>query len=396
MLIKRAILPQLIKMSKSYPVVTILGPRQSGKSTLAKQAFPKKPYVSLEDLDERAFASKDPRGFVARFASGAILDEIQRQPSLLSYIQGIVDEKDIKGMFILTGSYQLELHQAVSQSLAGRTAVLKLLPLAITELASVDVDLSLEEYLLSGMYPRIYKDKIDPKNFYRDYTLTCVERDLRQLVNIKDLKTFQNFIRLCASRIGQVFNSSSLSNELGISHNTVKHWLSMLEASFLIFRLSPYYENLGKRIMKSPKLYFSDVGLASYLLDISSLEQIVRDPLKGKLMENFVILECLKHQLNQGIEPNFYYYRDSNGNEVDLLFKRGNKFVSVEIKSSMTFNAEFLKNLNYFKGLVRERCAAQFLIYSGSQEQQIGDCLVLNYKNLSKIFPTPTVLKSIN
>ncbi len=384
-IIPRELSIELRTMAQSYPVVTILGPRQSGKTTLSKKMFPDKPYISLENIDERTFAESDPRGFLDRFPDGAILDEIQRQPQLLSYIQGIVDENEIKGMFILTGSHQLELHESISQSLAGRTAILKLLPFTIAELAQGNIELSLDEYIYNGMYPRIYKENLSPTKFYRDYVQTYIERDVRKMLNIKDLSQFQHFLKLCAGRIGQVFNSSNISNELGISHPTVKNWLSILEASFIIFRLQPYFENFGKRIVKSPKLYFTDVGLATYLLDITSKEQIVRDPLRGNLVENLVICELMKNQLNRGFEPGFYYFRDSHGNEVDLLFKVGNDLIPIEIKASKTFNSDFLKGLKSFKSLAEQRCPYGFLIYSGEQEQAIDTFQVYNYKHMTKI-----------
>lgn len=372
-------------MAQSYPVVTLIGPRQSGKTTLIKKIFPNKSYVSLENLDERSFADADPKGFLNRFPDGVILDEIQQLPHLLSYIQGIVDNTDQKGMFILTGSHQLALHESVSQSLAGRTAVLKLMPFDIEELAAANIQFSLDEYIYHGMYPRIYKDNINPTKFYRDYVQTYVERDVRRMINIKDLSLFQQFLKLCAGRVGQVFNSHSLSNELGVSYHTISNWLSILEASFLIFRLQPYFENFGKRIIKSPKLYFTDTGLASYLLDITSVAQIARDPLRGNLAENFIVAEFFKNRLNNGIEPSFYFYRDSNQNEVDLIYKIGNDLLPIEIKSSQTFNSQFIKSLTYFKQITKERCPRGVLVYAGTQEQEINDFKIFNFKHISAI-----------
>lgn len=384
-LIERELAKELLEMAASYPVVTLLGPRQSGKTTLVKKLFPHKPYVSLENLDERNFAESDARGFLERFPEGAIFDEIQRVPSLLSFIQGIVDERDLKGLFILTGSHQLELHESITQSLAGRTAILKLLPFNIAELSQSHLQLSLDEYLFWGMYPRIYKDQLNPTKFYRDYVQTYVERDVRKIINVKDLGLFQQFLKLCASRIGQIFNANNLSNELGVSHQTVKNWLSVLEASFLVYKLQPYFENFGKRVIKSPKLYFTDVGLAAYLLDINSVTQIARDPLRGNLVENFIVSECIKNRINLGFEPNFYYYRDANNNEVDLLFKTGNNLIPIEIKASQTFNSAFLKGLKYFKNLVGDRCPLGILIYSGVLEQRVESYHVFNYKNTAQI-----------
>lgn len=383
-ILKREIALEMLEMSKSYPVVTLLGPRQSGKTTLSKALFPQKPYVTLEDLDERSFAEKDPRGFLARFSEGAIFDEIQRVPALLSYIQGVVDRVDKKGFFILTGSHQLALHESVSQSLAGRTAILKLLPFDINEVASITQQFSLDEYLYHGMYPRIYKDNLQPTKFYRDYVQTYLERDVRQMINVKDLGLFQQFLKLCAGRTGQIFNSNNLSNELGVSYHTVSNWLSILEASFVIFRLQPYFENFGKRIIKSPKIYFTDVGLATYLLDITNKEQISRDPLRGSLVENLIVSEFIKNRLNKGLEPNFYFYRDSNQNEIDLIFKEGNNLTPIEIKASQTFNPQFLKGLDYFKALTKERCKRGILIYGGEQEQRLRDFFIYNFRHVGQ------------
>ncbi len=379
---------ELVEMSKAYPVVTLLGPRQSGKTTLSRTLFPDKLYVTLEDIDERHFAESDPKGFLARFSEGAIFDEIQRMPALLSYIQGIVDKTDKKGLFILTGSHQLALHESVSQSLAGRTAILKLLPFTINEVTDITQQFSLDEYIYHGMYPRIFKDNLNPTKFYRDYVQTYLERDVRQMINVKDVLLFQQFLKLCAGRTGQIFNSHHLSNELGISYHTVTHWLSILEASFVIFRLQPYFENFGKRIIKSPKIYFTDVGLAAYLLDINTVEQVSRDPLRGSLVENLVVSEFIKNRLNQGFEPSFYFYRDSNQHEIDLLFKEGNNLIPIEIKASQTFHPQFLKGLEYFKALAKDRCKQGILIYNGDKEQRINDFLIYNFKHVSRAILT--------
>ncbi len=384
-IVTRDLEQEIVAMAESYPVVTLLGPRQSGKTTVVKKVFPQKPYITLEDSDERSFADSDPRGFLERFPNGAILDEIQRLPNLLSFLQGIVDQTETKGLFILTGSHQLSLHESISQSLAGRTAVLKLLPFNIHELSKADKVLSLHDYIFHGMYPRIYKDNLNPTKFYRDYVQTYVERDVRQMVNVKDLTLFQHFLKLCAGRVGQVLNTHSLSNDLGISYHTVSNWLSILEASFLIFRLAPYFENFGKRVIKSPKLYFTDTGLVSYLLDITSTQQIARDPLLGSLVENLVISEFIKYRLNGGFQPSCYFYRDSNQHEVDLLFKTGRQLIPIEVKASQTFHQQFLKNLEYFKHLAPDRCTQGFLIYAGEQEQRIGDFHVFNFRHIAQM-----------
>src|SRR3990167_7093979 len=263
---KRELEKEIKEIVKGYPILTVIGPRQSGKTTTVKYLFPEKKYVNLEFPDVRALALNDPRAFLEQFPDGAILDEIQRVPELLSYIQPIVDEKDIKGMFILTGSHQLELQQAISQSLSGRTALLTLLPLSLKEIENSKIDISLNEWILKGGYPRIYKENLDPFKAYRNYFQTYVERDVRQVIQVKDLIQFERFVQILAGRVGQILNMEEIGGEVGISSHTVKHWISILEASFIIFRLPPYFENLGKRVIKSPKLYFNDVGLLCYLL----------------------------------------------------------------------------------------------------------------------------------
>lgn len=378
----------MLDMAKAYPIVTVLGPRQSGKTTLVRHLFQEKPYVSLENPDERSFAEEDPKGFLENYPDGAILDEIQRLPLLLSYLQGIVDDAPSKkGLFILTGSHQKELHQSVSQSLAGRTALLTLFPLCLSELPAAQQYQDLNHYLYQGMYPRVYQESsaLSPTKFYRNYLKTYVERDVRQLINLKELSMFQRFIKLCASRIGQLFNASNMSNELGVSTTTIHHWLSILEASFVIYRLQPYFENFGKRIIKSPKLYFTDVGLASYCLDIHTPEQLARDPLRGNLVENLVILDIIKHYLNQGMEPNCYFYRDSNQHEVDLMIKHGHELIPIEIKASKTFHTDFLKGLRYFKEISQDRCPLGFLIYAGEREQSIQTNQVKNFSQTKAI-----------
>lgn len=384
-IIERSLASELLEMAQHYPVITVIGPRQSGKTTLVRSLFKQKSYTSLENPDDLALAIEDPRGFLNQYPNGAILDEIQRAPQLLSYIQGIVDEKKLNGMYILTGSHQLELHETISQSLAGRTAILKLLPLSLSELAPSQPLRTLDQYLYHGMYPRTYSANINPTKFYRDYVQTYLERDIRKMINLKDLSQFQKFIKLCAGRIGQLFNANNLSNELGVSNHTIQHWLSILEASFVVFRLPPYFENLGKRITKSSKLYFTDTGLAAYLLDIRAENHISRDPLRGNLAENFIVTEFMKNILNLGHEASLYFYRDSNQNEIDLIFKSGNELVPIEIKSSQTFNRSFLKGLDYFKNLTPTRCHKGFLVYAGKQEQTVGIFKIVNFKHIHGI-----------
>ncbi len=378
---KRQITKELENLAEGYPVVTVIGPRQSGKTTLVKSVFSNKPYANLENPDTRNLAITDPRSFLERYPEGGILDEIQRAPILLSYIQAIVDERDQPGMFILTGSHQSELHQAVTQSLAGRTALLTLLPLSLHELTEEGAEITLDDALLKGGYPRIFKDNLNPTKAYRNYFQTYVERDLRQLITVKDLSQFEKFVRICAGRIGQIIKLEEIGGEVSISSNTVREWISILEASFVVFRLQPYFENFGKRVIKSPKLYFTDVGLATYLLGIETPAQIERDPLRGHLVENLVLLELVKWRYNQGLDPQLYFYRDTQKNEVDLLFKDGHNLIPIEIKSSKTYNSAFLKQLHFFQKLAKERAPKGYLIYAGEQEQRLQTIQLLNYKS---------------
>lgn len=385
--INRQIEQEVKEMARDYPVLTLIGPRQSGKTTLAKHLFPEKPYYSLESADIRALAEVDPRRFLEEHEEGMIIDEIQRAPQLLSYIQEYVDasQNQQKGRFILTGSHQLKLVEAITQSLAGRTALLTLLPLSLHEIGSITLGWSLERLLLQGGFPRIYRDVLNPVKAYRNYFHTYVERDVRKIINVKDIALFEKFVKLCAGRIGQLVNFQSLASETGVSYHTIESWLSVLEASFIIFRLQPYFENFGKRLIKSPKLYFTDVGLAAYLLGIENEQQMARDPLRGGLFENLVILELMKSRLNQGLDHQLYFFRDHSGNEVDVIYKSANTLIPIEIKAGKTFHRDFLKGLNYFKKLVGERCGEGFLVYSGDKEQANQEVTLLNYRNAIKV-----------
>lgn len=376
---KRFIEKELKKQAEDYPVVSVVGPRQSGKTTLVRHTFPDKPYINLEALDIQELAQTDPRGFLQSYPEGAILDEIQRVPQLLSYIQVIVDEQDKKGMFILTGSHQLELQQAFSQSLAGRTALLTLLPMSLQELHLSGIDLSLDEAIFQGGYPRIFKDGLNPTKAHRNYFQTYIERDLRQLVQVKDLSQFQKFMRVFVGRIGQLVNAEGIANDVGVSSHTIKEWISILEASFVIIRLQPYFENFGKRTVKSPKIYFTDLGLATYLLGIESLTQLARDPLRGNLVENLVVLELFKYRYNLGMDPQLYFFRDAHGHEVDLIFQSGRELIPIEIKAAQTFHSDFFNNLRFFETLAGERFKKGFLIYAGSQEQRVERFEILNF-----------------
>lgn len=365
----RTITPTLISLATEFPVVTITGPRQSGKTTICRATFPNKPYINLEQPETRRFALEDPKGFLSTIPDGAILDEIQRAPELLSYIQVIVDEKQTVGQFILTGSQQFEIMNTVNQSLAGRTALLKLLPLSIEELTLAEVPLSSNLLILNGFYPRIHNQKLNPTRVLGDYFETYVERDIRQLISIKNLGTFEKFVRLCAGRVGQILNLQSLGNEVGISHSTAREWLTLLEASYVVFQLRPWHSNISKRLVKSPKLYFYDVGLASYLLGLETELQVARDPLRGSLFENMVIVEVLKYRYNRGRKSNLCFYRDSNGNEVDLLLEVGTERFPIEIKSGETIVPDFFKGLTAFAKVSIPLKASAGLVYGGSEQQ---------------------------
>lgn len=367
---KRTITPTLISLATQFPVITITGPRQSGKTTLCRTTFPDKPYINLEQPEIRQFAKDDPKGFLATIPDGAILDEIQRASELLSYIQVIVDEKNIPRQFILTGSQQFEVMNTINQSLSGRTALLKLLPLSIEELSAGGVDFSSNQLILNGFYPRIHNKKLNPTRILGDYFETYVERDIRQLVSIKNLGLFEKFIRLCAGRVGQILNLQSLGNDVGISHTTAREWLTLLEASYIVFLLRPWHSNISKRLVKSPKLYFFDVGLASYLLGLETELHVMRDPLRGNLFENMAVVETLKYRYNRGERANFFFYRDSNGNEVDLLIQVGPDIFPIEIKSGETIVSDFFKGLSKFSKISPERTLGAGLVYGGSEQQR--------------------------
>jgi predicted AAA+ superfamily ATPase len=376
-MVRRDITTELLEAAGEYPVVTVFGPRQSGKTTLAQMTFPNKLYFSLEDPDLRMAAETDPRGFLANLPDGGVLDEIQRLPQLLSYIQGIVDRVKKNGIFILTGSHQPELHQSVSQSLAGRTAVMTLLPFSLTELGNYQKDWEPFELIVNGAYPRLHEEGLKPARFFNGYLQTYIERDVRALINLKDLRPFQQFLTLLAGRIGQIINYTSLSNDVGVSATTIKNWISVLKASFVVFELPPFFENIRKRVVKSPKIYFSDVGLASYLLGIETSDQMFRDPLRGGFYENLVILEILKARLNCGKRPDLFFYRDTHGNEVDLVIKQGRKLIPLEIKSAATFTPDFLKGIDRFEKMAGDRCTPGFVLYNGNEQYTLRGTRVI-------------------
>lgn len=382
--IDRELATVIKEAAKYFSVITITGPRQSGKTTLLQNIFSELPYFSLENLDIQNFAINDPIAFLNQNPSGMILDEVHNAPGLLSYIQGIVDA-DPQRRFVLSGSSQFAMLKKVTQSLAGRTAVFELLPFSYSETKELSNDKSVDELLFNGFYPAIYAQKNIPKFLYPNYVKTYLEKDVRDLLQVKDMMQFQTFIRLCAGRIGSLFNASELSNEVGVSSNTITSWLSVLQASYIVMLLSPYFENSRKRLTKTPKLYFIDTGLAAYLLGIESAEQLSRDKMRGNLFENFVVMEALKHRYNQGKESNLYFYRDSNQNEVDLILKNRDSLCGVEIKSSMTYNSQFEKGLKQIDSGVKEKVEPKAIIYTGDYENSAGDIRLLNYKHFDQL-----------
>lgn len=381
MYLKRVIEEEVIAMSKQYPVITITGPRQSGKTTLSKVLFNELPYYSFENPDTRLFATTDPRAFLNTNRSGAILDEIQNVPELLSYLQQIVDERRNEVKFILTGSNQFMLLDKVTQSLAGRTAILKLLPLELSEIGE-EKSFPTNDLILKGFYPGIYAHNLTPYKAYLNYYETYLERDLRKLIQIKDIGLFQKFIRICAGRAGNLLNASALANETGISVGTVKSWLAILEASYVIFFLNPYFENIGKRYIKSPKIYFYDVGLLAFLLGIEDSNQLSRDPLRGALFENMVVSELIKIRVNKGLDSNVYFYHDSHHNEIDIIIKHGNRLQPVEIKSSQTFHTDFLKQFKHFNKIYPDKTINPVLIYDGEMQQKVLGVEIINFRNI--------------
>lgn len=355
-------------MAKGFPIVAITGPRQSGKTTLAKLTFPQKPYLSLEDPDVRSTAESDPRGLLAGFPEGAILDEAQRAPQLFSYLQTKVDEQIIPGMFVLTGSQQFGLLTGITQSLAGRVGLIHLLPFDASELSSVrQLPESLEELLVRGLYPPLYDRDILPGDWFSGYIATYVERDARQLINVRDLSAFQRFVKMCAARTAQILNLSSLAADCGITHNTAASWISVLEASYLIHLLRPHHRNFNKRLIKAPKLYFLDVGLAAWLLGIHSSEQIRFHAQRGALFETFVVTEFLKGRFNQGLPSNLFYWRDSKGLEIDLILEAGEKLDAIEIKSGQTIAPDFFSSLKRWGKLAGQADLPAWLIYGGDK-----------------------------
>ncbi len=384
-MIVRAASSKIKYLAKKFPAVGLLGPRQSGKTTLAKELFPKKPYISFENQDNILLATKDPRAFLNQYKTGAIFDEIQRVPQLLSYMQGVIDDQPNKvGLFIITGSQNLLLLESVSQTLAGRIAFIHLLPFSFTELeASKYGTISLNKLILNGGYPRLYDKKIKPVDFYPNYLLTYVERDVRQIKNITNLALFQRFLKVCASRVGQEVNYTSIGNDTGVDQKTILSWFGILEASFIAFRLQPFYNNLGKRLTQMPKLYFYDTGLCCSLLEFETESHVNTHPLRGALFENLIILELLKTRFNNGQRSNLFYWRDRTGNEIDVLLDQSGQVVPIEIKTAATFTTDFVKGINYWKKINPEVRNA-YVVYTG-KNNALENTQILNWKDIDEI-----------
>lgn len=380
--IKRKIESTILEAAQYFPVITVTGPRQSGKTTMLKQIFPHLQYYSLEDLDTRAFAMEDPVRFLHLHEEGMILDEVHNYPELLSYIQGIVDEQPQK-KFVLSGSSNFALLKKVSQSLAGRSGVFELMPLSIEEVkGQVKYVDDADQLLYQGLYPAVCSGKNIPKFLYPSYVKTYLERDVRDLLNVKDMRQFNMFLKLCAGRIGSVFNASEIAGEVGVSSKTIQAWVSILQASYVVYLLPPYFENSRKRLTKSPKIYFCDTGLACCLLGIESAEQLAFDKMRGHLFENLIVVELLKRRLNEGKESNLYFYRDSNQNEVDILVDHGSSLDAIEVKSAMTYSPSFEKALLKVNDWVNPTVGQRTIVYAGALEDDKGDIRLLNYRNL--------------
>jgi len=381
-MIERTLASKVTSLAQKFQVITLTGPRQSGKTTLVRATFPDLPYVSLEEPDIRQIALTDPRGFLSNYPNGVILDEIQNTPELFSYIQRIVDENR-QIQFILTGSSNFLLMEKISQTLAGRTAVLHLLPFSLQEIEPL-AD-SYENLIFTGQYPRIYDRAIPPSDFYPSYIQTYVDRDVRMIKNIGDINAFIQFTQLCAGRIGQPLNYASLANDAGISPNTAKSWLSILESSYILYRLQPFHRNFNKRLVKSPKLYFYDTGVACSLLGLREQEQVNLHYMKGSLFENLILNEFIKRSFNRGENRQPYYWQDNHGKEIDCLLVNGEKVTAVEIKSGKTMSTSYFENLKYWRSLAALPESQEYVVYGGDQSMQTSAGTLISWKNLDRI-----------
>ncbi len=385
-MINREITTKAHQLAAKFPILAIIGPRQSGKTTFVKSAFSGMDYLNLEEPDVRLFAQKDPLGFLSSHSGGLIIDEAQRVPELFSYIQTFSDSSKKRGQFIITGSQNFLLHEKISQTLAGRVSILNLLPFNFSELSIAGAEKDFSEYIYRGFYPPIYDRKIEPTDWYPNYIRTYVERDVRQLKNISDLNSFTLFIKLCAGRIGQLLNISSLAVESGISVNTAKSWLSILESSFVICPLQPHHQNFNKRLVKMPKIYFYDTGLACSLLGITNSQQVKMHHQLGSLFENLIITEFLKSRFNKGLSSNIYFWRDKLGREIDCLIDDGLDRAIIEIKGGMTITDDYFKGLNYYKELSGKRDLKSFVIYGGDKSRTFLTHEIIPWYDSSRIF----------
>ena len=383
-MIDRTIEPTILKMAGQFKAVAVTGPRQSGKTTLCRKVFPDKPYVSLETPDERSRAIRDPRQFLSRFPDGCILDEVQRAPEIFSYLQGVVDASSKAGQFILTGSQQFGMMEQISQTLAGRIGLLRLLPFSFNERPG-GRQASLNDVRWQGAYPPIFDQGIDPSFWYDAYISTYVERDVRQILQVQDTHLFQRFLALCAGNIGQLFNASRLGSDCGLNHGTVSKWLSVLETSYVAFRLQPHHANFRKRLVKTPKIYFYDVGLAIRLLGIENARQLDTHPLRGALFENWVILEILKARFNRGSRNNLSFWRSNTGHEIDLLMESGGQLMPVEIKSGQTFTNEWLRGLHKWLEFAGNDACQPSLIYGGEDHWDEGGIQIHSWRDVSQL-----------
>ncbi len=386
MFIQRNIEAAIKSLINKYPIISLTGPRQSGKTTLLKNMFPDYRYITLEDADMRDFANEDPRGFLAQFSKYVIIDEAQRVPQLFNYLQGKVDADQIMGQYILSGSQNFLLLEQISQSLAGRVAIFRLLPFDFSELASHQlIQKDYIPHFYTGFYPSIFDRNINPTTYYNNYLDSYVERDIRTIINVKDLSVFRIFLKLCAGRVGQLLNLNGVANECGISSHTARAWLSILEASYIVYLLPPFFQNVNKRLVKSPKLYFWDTGLLSYLLDIRQPEQLQSHYLRGNIFENMMISEIQKQNYHRLLHLNLYFFRDSNQNEIDLMIQQSTQFDLVEIKSSMTINSDFFKGIKNFSENFPELVNQKFLVYGGAEKYKRLETQVLGWSSVGDI-----------